>query len=298
MQRTYESCAAVASKYQTKRDFRLNADLDHQWLRRNHLIGQACAHMEPIRRTLSDGDIARIAAKYTSRKALQTGDQSIYNAARRRGILDSVCAHMDVKHRDLSDEDIASIAKTFTSRSEFDLLDKGAYLTATKRGILDHVCSHMDSRGNRRLTDAEIIAIAKPHRTRRDFKLVDFGAYAAAWRRGLLEVACAHMVDGACGFNPKKPAVLYCIRFTKPCGEVLHKVGITNRSAKIRLQTLGLHPGVKASILREVRFQNGADARAREIAILAAVAEHRYQGEPIMESGNTELFGRDITNYL
>ena len=254
--------------------------------------------MAPLRRTLSNADIAEIAGRYTNRTALKFGDQSIYNAAKKRGILDSVCAHMDVKHRVMSDAEVAAIAKTFTSRSEFDRLDKGAYQTATKRGILDHVCSHMDSRGNRRLTDAEIIAIAKPHRTRRDFKLVDFGAYVAAWRRGLLEVACAHMVDGSTAFNPKKPAILYCIRFIKPCGEVLHKVGITNRSAKIRLQTLGLHSGVKASILREVRFQKGSDARAREISILTAMSEHKYQGDPIMANGNTELFGRDITIYL
>lgn len=205
---------------------------------------------------------------------------------------------MEFVRRELSNEDIAWIANKYKSRSEFVRLDSGAYQAAIKRGILDQVCDHMDGKGDRRLSDLEIAEIASAYLTRRCFKLGDWGAYVAAWRRGLLDAVCAHMGESENGFNPKQPAILYHIRLTKPCGEVLYKVGITNRSAKVRLTTFGMNTGIKAAILHEIKYPNGADARTKEKAIHAAMAGFRYQGTPIMENGNTEVFSRDATNYL
>ena len=267
-------------------------------MRRNKRFDEACDHMQPCYRALANSGIAEIAAKYTTRTALKIGDQSVYNAAKKRGILDSVCAHMDLKHRVLSDNEIAVISLKYKSRSEFVRLDSGAYQTATKRGILDLVCAHMDGKGDRRLINDEIAAIAKPYKSRRCFKLGDFGAYVAAWRRGLLESVCAHMGESENGFNPKQPAILYHIQLTKPCGEVLYKVGITNRRAKVRMTTFGIHPGVTATILHEIKFPCGADARAKERAIHKAMAPFRYRGARVLENGNTELFSRDATTYL
>ena len=298
MKRNYEECAAVALKYKSKQAFRVGSKNEHQWLQKNNRLDEACAHMDPLRRTLTDSGIAEVAARYTNRTALKIGDQSVYNAAKKRGILDSVCAHMELKHRELSDEDIATLAKKYKSRSEFVKMDSGAYQTATKRGILGLVCDHMDGKGDRRLTDVEIAAIAKQHTSRRNFKLGDWGAYVAAWRRGLLETVCAHMGESENGFNPKQPAILYHIKLTKPCGEVLHKVGITNRTAKVRLSTFGVCRGIKATILHEIKFPCGADARAKERAVHKAMAPFRYRGQPVLFNGNTEVFSRDATNYL
>ena len=298
MKRNYQDCAAVAAQYLTSREFKLNSNSEYQWLSRNNLLAKACAHIIPLRRNLSDDDIAEIAAKYTHRRVFKLGDQSAYQRAIERGIIDGVCAHMDIKYRNLTNEEIEEVAKKFKSRSDFDRLDQGAYQTAARRGILDQVCSHMDSRGCRRLSDEEIMKIASSYTARRDFKLGDFGAYITASRCGNLESACAHMGESENGFNPCIPAVLYCIQFNKPNGEVLYKVGITNRTAKIRLRTLGLLHGVKASILREIKFKIGADARAKEKAIHNSMAEYQYLGDPIMENGNTEVFCRDAIKYM
>lgn len=156
----------------------------------------------------------------------------------------------------------------------------------------------MEGKGDRRLSNDEIAAIAKQHTTRRNLKLADFGAYTTALRRGIIDSVCAHMGESENGFNPQLPAILYHIQLTKPCGEVLHKVGITNRCAKVRMSTFGLRRGIKSAILHEIKFQNGADARAKEKAIHKAMAEFRYRGTPIMENGNTEVFSRDATIYL
>lgn len=277
--------------FSTKRDFRANASGQFQWLRRNNLLDNACAHMEPIYRSFTDDDLADIAAKYTHLAELKRRDQSAYKAAKNRGILERICTHMDRRKRSLTNEDISEIAKKYGSRSEFSRFDRGAYQTATKRGILDEVCAHMvDTRSTRRLSSAEILAIASKYRTRNDFKLGDFGAYTTAIRRGLIVEACAHMEYGAAGFREDKPAVLYHYRIVLPDGAVLYKIGITNRKPKQRLATMGLRRGVKADLVKVVEFPNGRDARITEKRIHRQLSSHRYGGPAVMINGNTELF--------
>lgn len=291
MKQNYEACVAVAQKFNAKQDFREQASGEFQWLRRNGLLESACTHMTPRYRSFTDDDITRIAAQYDHRRAFKVGDQSAYVAAWKRGIIDVVCAHMSARKRALSNERLSVIAKQFTSRSEFVKGDSGAYQTATKRGILDYVCLHMvDGRETRRLADDDVLAIAKSYSTRNDFKLGDFGAYITAMRRGFIEAACAHMGYGATGFREDKPAVLYQFRLQLADGQVVYKVGITNRQPKQRLITMGMVRGVKANLTHAVRFVAGRDARIAEKFLHRYYASKRYVGEPIMVNGNTEVF--------
>ena len=291
MSYTYEYCAAVAAKYTTKRDFRTNANKELQWLRRNKLFDQACAHMQPLRRSFTDKEIAEIALRYANRRAFKLGDQGAYIAAAKREILNHVCAHMSgERYRILSDEQIAEIASQFHSRVEFLKSDNGAYQTATKRGILDEVCAHMDYRETRRLSDEEILSIAKTFKTRNDLKLGDFGVYTTAIRRGLIEAACEHMEYGFCGFREDKPAVLYQFRLDLPGGVTLYKVGITNRKPRQRLNTMGIRHDVSAELINFRRFDLGRDARITEKRLHRKFKSYRYDGDPIMSNGNTEIF--------
>lgn len=148
----------------------------------------------------------------------------------------------------------------------------------------------MDSRGIRRLSDNEILTIAKRYETRRDFKLDDFGAYVTAIRRGLIDEACAHMEHGSWGFRDDKPGTLYQIRVKSVNGTVLYKVGITNRTAKIRMAGFGLQKGAKMKILDSIRFECGRDARMAEKQMHGDMKGLRYAGPPLMNNGNRELF--------
>jgi len=174
---------------------------------------------------------------------------------------------------------------------EFAENDYGAYQSAIKRGILDDMCAHMeDGRPTRRLSRDEILVIARQYTTRNDFKLNDFGAYITAMRRGLIDVAFAHMEPGATGFREDKPAVLYQFRLTLPDGQVVYKVGITNRKPRQRMITMGIQRGVKVELTHGVRFLAGRDARIAERFLHQFHADKRYVGEPIMVNGNTEVF--------
>lgn len=295
MKYNYETCHTVALTFSTKQDFRDGANGEFQWLRRNDSLQKACAHMAPMRRTLTDDDIAAIANGFDHRRAFKLGDQSAYNAATKRGILDSVCAHMETdRYRILTNEQIAAIASTYKSRSEMKFADNGAYQTATKRGILDAVCDHMDSRGCRRLSDDEVLEVATKFRTRNDFKLGDFGAYTTAIRRGLIDEACDHMEFGATGFRHDKPAVLYQFRIELEDGMVVYKVGITNRKPRQRAITMGIRRGLKADLTHSVQFEFGRDARIAEKRLHRKFASSKYSGPPVMKNGNTELFTADV----
>lgn len=291
MSLNYESCSAAAAAFTTKRDFKAKSNPEYQWLVRNGLLDNACAHITPLHRALTDDNIASIAKQYTNRQAFKLGYQSAYQAARKRGILDRVCAHMQSdRYRIHTDDQIAQIASGFKSRSEFVRSDSGAYQTATKRGILDAVCEHMDSRGCRRLSDSEILEIASKFRTRNDFKLGDFGAYTTAIRRGLITDACTHMEYGATGFREDKPATLYQFRLETPDGLVLYKVGITNRKPKQRLVTMGIQRGIKSELVNLINFEFGRDARIAEKRLHTKYASSRYRGDLVMQNGNTEVF--------
>lgn len=297
MSLNYENCSAAAAAFTTKRDFKAKSNPEYQWLVRNGLLDNACAHITPLHRALTDDNVASIAKQYTNRRAFKLGYQSAYQAARKRGILDHVCSHMSLVRRILTSKQIFEIASRFASRSEFVEKDRGAYQTATKRGILDEVCEHMDSRGCRRLSDSEILQIAIKFKTRNDLKLGDFGAYTTAIRRGLIESCCAHMEFGATGFRPDMPAVLYQFRVELECGLVIYKVGITNRKPRQRMMTMGIRRGVKAELTNFIQFEFGRDARIAEKRLHMKFAANRYDGLPVMKNGNTELFTINVLDH-
>ena len=294
MKLTKESCFAAAASFSSKSAFKDGSNSEYQWLCRNGLLEEACQHIAPLRRSLSDADISEIASKYSGRRQFKLADQSAYMAAWKRGILDAVCAHMDVRYRILSDDELRDIASKYQAMKEFYESDNAAYQTADRRGILADICSHMEGRTTRRLTDAEIVDIASGFPTRNDFKLGDFGAYTTAIRRGLIVDACAHMEPGSTGFREDLPAILYQFRIELPDGLVVYKVGITNRKPKQRMLTMGIIPGYKATLTGFIQFDSGRDARIAEKRLHRKSLAHKYGGPIVMKNGNTELFTRNI----
>jgi hypothetical protein len=100
------------------------------------------------------------------------------------------------------------------------------------------------------------------------------------------------------GFSVINPGNLYYIKFESEQDLPLYKVGITNfEDALKRIKSMGLYKGFKATILKIMRFDIGAEAYALEQMIHKEYAEHRYYGDPIMDNGNTELFVTDILGY-
>lgn len=110
-----------------------------------------------------------------------------------------------------------------------------------------------------------------------------------------LHNACGCPACSKTGFDKNKPAICYYIKFETE-EHTLYKIGITNRSVKKRLVGMKLYEGIKATIIQELRFEDGKDALIMETKILKEFEEFKYQGMPIMDNGNSELFTKDILN--
>lgn len=95
------------------------------------------------------------------------------------------------------------------------------------------------------------------------------------------------------GFNPDKPAILYYLRITTNDGQVLYKVGVTNRTVNERFSLVDLS---KIEIIKQKSYECGREAYVIEQEILKTFKNVKYEGPNILESGNTELFTEDIVN--
>lgn len=186
-------------------------------------------------------------------------------------------------------------AKKYRTKDDFRRGSGGAYSWAYKAERLDEICSHMDVKRQKWTMDS-VSAEASRYLTRSEFFYGSNGAYKFAYRRGWLDDVCSHMEEGEYGFSPVLPATLYIVKIV--AHEVLYKVGITNRDVKLRINGMGLFPGVEAKILRLAHFGVGRDARAMERHFKQKLAAHRYAGDPVMKNGNTELFVKDAETLL
>lgn len=94
------------------------------------------------------------------------------------------------------------------------------------------------------------------------------------------------------GFNPAKPAKLYYIKVISN-SNIAYKVGITNNTIQRRFGS-----GMKIiTVLKVWEYQCGEEAYQAEQNILKLNKEFKYTGEPLLKSGNTELFSIDIGGY-
>jgi len=92
------------------------------------------------------------------------------------------------------------------------------------------------------------------------------------------------------GFDKNKSATLYYLKI-KDGITIVYKIGITNRTVQERFNNTDL---IKIQILKTWDFPLGVDALAKEQDILKLHHDFKYLGKPILSSGNTELFTKDI----
>lgn len=89
------------------------------------------------------------------------------------------------------------------------------------------------------------------------------------------------------GFDPSKPAILYYLSINN--GEA-YKIGITNRTVRERFGSDMEY----LTILKTWHYDSGSECYAKEQSILKEFRQYRYQGNPLLMAGNTELFVHDI----
>ncbi|MDD4242763.1 MAG: GIY-YIG nuclease family protein [Bacilli bacterium] len=127
----------------------------------------------------------------------------------------------------------------------------------------------------------------------KEFAIGSYPQYQSARSRGILKNICSHMGRKNIGFDINKSGLLYYIKIYSEC-LIVYKIGITNYNTKNRIQTMGLNKKFNTKILKEIYFENGANALSFESEYKKQFKEFQYKGEPIMNNGNTELFTKDV----
>ncbi len=93
---------------------------------------------------------------------------------------------------------------------------------------------------------------------------------------------------GEYGFDGNKPAILYYLKIENG---LAYKIGVTNSSVEERFKKYELP---RIVIVSTWSYEVGFDARSAENEILKKYSKYKYLGKPLLSSGNTELFNRDI----
>ena len=285
-----------AKKYTSRTEFVKLSPTAYHWAWRKKVLDDVCGHM-PISSLYSEKrwsheTVAIEARKYTSRAVFRRSNEGAYGYALNNGILDAVCSHMLVLKKTWDEKSIREEAGKYESRREFKKTSPTAYRVACRKGILESVCENMDR--VRRWNKESVISEAAKYETKSLFFLNSPGAYKHALKNSFLDEACAHMPKERYGFDPDKPASLYCMKITNKAGVSLYKVGITNRSAARRAIGLGAKTENNVEIINEIRFEHGSLARNVERDIHSQYSGLKYRGAPIMSNGNKEVFYKNV----
>lgn len=94
----------------------------------------------------------------------------------------------------------------------------------------------------------------------------------------------------ATGFDPSKPASLYYLSIL---GGTAYKIGVTNRSIEDRMEK---EDSSTYTIVKVWTFEVGQEAYIKEQEVLKTYKTAKYTGDPLLKSGNTEMFSYDILN--
>ena len=93
-------------------------------------------------------------------------------------------------------------------------------------------------------------------------------------------------------YNPSKPTILYYLSINN--GQAF-KIGITNKSINERFTPADK---LKIEVIKTWNFDSGKQAYDAEQVILKKFCNNKYTGQPLLESGNTDLFNIDIISQI
>ena len=89
------------------------------------------------------------------------------------------------------------------------------------------------------------------------------------------------------GFDTNKPAILYYVNIK---GTKIYKIGVTNRVIEDRFG----YDFNKLNIIAKWEYKKGNDALFLEQTILKVFKEFQYKGVNLLDTGNSELFIKDV----
>lgn len=146
---TIENALKEASKYKTKKEFKLKSNGAYQYLVRKKSLYLISGMEEIKRHRVSDWDVICAIKSCQSRTEMQRRFYGEYCAAIRRDHLRFIYQNhfgRGKTTRYWTKEKVLECAGRFEMRSDFARRESGAYNYAYANGYLEEVCSHMDRR--------------------------------------------------------------------------------------------------------------------------------------------------------
>ena len=150
-----------------------------------------------------------------------------------------------------------------------------------------HVVLHEDVKLAFEAEGYILLSIYKNSKQKLNFICPEGHRHGIVWGAFKQGVRCSYCSNG--GYNVESPGRLYYLRFDTQIGP-LWKIGITNRTIKERFQS----EKTPYTILLDEWHEDGSISPLKEKQILKRHKKHLYKGEPILVSGNTECFTKDV----
>jgi len=197
-----ESSFSAALEFTNKRDFKREYAGAYEYLRKNKLFDESCAHMKTL--------INLNKIKWTYEKCRECAQnfecvsdfrktfERAYKIAQKNGWTGDICSHMksNTKFRFWNIEKCRIEAKKYNTRIEFYKGSPGAYAAANRNSWMNDICIHMGvPYSSSIIWDYETCKeIAKQYTYRKEFQKNNIKAYAAALYSGWLDDICSHMI--------------------------------------------------------------------------------------------------------
>ncbi len=283
----------VAKGYDDLTEFRNKESNYYSYItKRPGLLETATRHMKRQnvwRRSLEDAK--KIIASYDTLLDFYNNEYALYLWCQKKPERKQLLENLEVINRhSYTLEEVKRIALRFDSPGPFSRLASGAWSWAKRSGHWDDVTGHMERKISHPYALKELKAIALSYPTPSSFQRGNASAYNAAHRLGIFLDITKHMERNN-GVDPDKATKLYYIRIESLVCGVLYKIGITQLKLTERYSADECSMIV---VVKEWLYDNWYEAHDREQKILRDNKKYKYKGEPVLLSGNSEIFRKDV----
>ena len=208
-------CTIEASKYRTKKEFKLNCYGAYNAAFKNGWLKEICSHMIHASIKWNNKTIIELALKYDSLYDFRINEVNAYDAASKRlNMIPELRFLLGIKKKEnkiWNKENCYKEALKYSSRKQFILNNQSAYQAARKNKWLDEICSHMNKLHNN-WTKEECYQIALKYQTKIEFIYNDNKFYQYAKKYGWLNEICTHMIININQYN--YPRIIYAYIFS------------------------------------------------------------------------------------
>lgn len=289
--RTDEELIIEAKRFTQLKEFREEEPNLYNSIIRRGILLRATEHMHRLHdwHKTEEGALS-IVSKYSKLKDFTSNHKDWYLWILKQENSDEILKDLERSNPEpYTLERVKKIASVFDSPGPFSDFASGAWAWAKRSDHWDEITAHMERVVREPFTREEVEKIASNFSTPTDFQQANGAAYNHAQRNGYLYEITRNM-DGTSGFDLNKPTIVYYLRILSNFG-FLYKVGITQLSVAKRFSA---KERLLITVLEEFNFPTGLEAKIEEQRILEEHKVHKYHGEPILDSGNTELFTKDV----